>query len=176
MLSSVSIINQGHDSQLKNPTADTIAYSAPMLATRSVSPRLVLAGAILLTCGYVVRATREVSVSIRVVDGTTGQRVPVRVRLQDSTGMTPRVSGALGVSENALPVPKQAIAVMWGQDDRAQGYALQPDGAFYVDGEFEAQLPLGTYTLTVSKGFEYLQQSIPLEIRASASTHDFPTS
>jgi len=143
-----------------------------MLVTRRVSPRLVLAGAILLTCGYVVGTTREVSVSIRVVDATSGQRVPVRVRLQDSTGSTPRVSGAVAVSENALPIPKQAIAVMWGQDDRAQGYALQPDGAFYVDGEFEAQLPPGTYTLAVSKGFEYLHQSIPLEIRASASTHE----
>ena len=137
-----------------------------MLRGRSVSPRLMLAGALLLAGGYAVHVGRDVSLAIRVIDGGTGQTVPVRVRLQDATGMTPRVSGALAVSENALPIPKQAIAVMWGQDDRAQGYALQPDGAFYVDGGFDAQVPPGTYTLTVSKGFEYLQQSIPLDITA----------
>jgi hypothetical protein len=122
---------------------------------------------VLLACGYAVDATRAVSLSIRVVDGATGHSVPARVHLQDAAGLTPHVSGALTVSENALPIPKQAIAVMWGQDDRAQGYALQPDGAFYVDGGFEAQVPPGTYTLAVSKGFEYLQQSIPLNITAS---------
>jgi hypothetical protein len=81
--------------------------------------------------------------------------------------VVPRVSGALAVSETALPIPKQAIAVMWGQDDRAQGYALQPDGAFYVDGTFDVQVQPGRYTLTVSKGFEYVQQSIPLDVSAS---------
>jgi hypothetical protein len=138
-----------------------------MVRARSVSPRLVLAGGLLLAWAYAVHATRDGALSIRVVDGATGQRVPVRVRLQDATGLTPRVSGALAVSENALPVPSQAIAVMWGQNDRAEGYALQPDGAFYVDGGFEASLPPGTYTLSVSKGFEYLQQSIPFAITAS---------
>lgn len=138
-----------------------------MCRRRGVSPRLVLAGALLLAGAYVVHAARDVSLSIRVVDGASGQRVPARIRLQDATGMTPRVAGALAVSENALPVPKQAIAVMWGQNDRAEGYALQPDGAFYVDGGFEAPVPPGAYTLTVSKGFEYLQQSMSLDIRAS---------
>jgi hypothetical protein len=132
------------------------------------SPRLVLAGAMLVACGYVVHATRDVSLSIRVIDAATGRRVPARVRLQDGAGATPHVSGALAVSDNALPIPRQAIAAMWGQNDRAEGYALQPDGAFYVDGGFEAPVPPGAYTLAVSKGFEYLQQSLPLEVRSRA--------
>jgi hypothetical protein len=132
-----------------------------------VSPRLILAGALFLAGGYAVHARRDVSLSIRVLDAATGQTMPARVRLQDAAGVTPHVSGALAVSDNALPIPRQAIAVMWGQDDRAQGYALQPDGAFYVDGGFEAQVPPGAYTLAVSKGFEYLQQSIPLSVTAS---------
>src|SRR3954468_8760248 len=123
-----------------------------MFRTPRVSPRLVLAGAMLVAGGYVVHATRDVSLSIRVIDAATGRSVPARVRLQDGRGVTPHVAGALAVSDNALPIPRQAIAVMWGQDDHADGYALQPDGAFYVDGGFQAQVPPGAYTLTVSKG------------------------
>lgn len=132
------------------------------------SPRLLLAGVIALAFGFALEATRDVRLSISVVDAATGRQTPVRVRLQDASGVTPRVAGALAVSESALPVPKQAISVMWGQNDRAQGYALQPDGAFYADGAFDAAVPPGAYTLTVSKGFEYLQQSIPLDVAAGS--------
>ena len=131
-------------------------------------PRLLLAGTLIAAFGYGVHATREGTLSIGIVDAATGQKVPVRVRLQDANGVAPRVSGALTVSETAIPIPKQAIAVMWGQQDRAQGYALQPDGSFYVDGAFDAAVPPGTYTLTVSKGFEYLRQSIRLDAAAGA--------
>jgi hypothetical protein len=134
---------------------------------RELTPRLLLAGVLLPAFGYALQATREVTLSISVVDAATAQTTPVRVRLQDASGITPRVSGALAVSESALPIPKQAIAVMWGQDDRAQGYALQPDGSFYVDGAFDTVVPPGPYTLTVSKGFEYLQQSIRLDVPAT---------
>ncbi len=148
-----------------------------MLGTRLAGwhvPRLrglrgrLLAGVLLLAFGYTLQATREVTVSISVVDAATGLRTPVRVHLQDASGATPRSSGALAVSESALPIPQQAIAVMWGQQDRAQGYALQPDGAFYVDGAFDAQVPPGSYTLTLSKGFEYVRHSIRLDVPAAA--------
>ena len=130
-------------------------------------PRLLAAGVLLLAFGYALHATRQGALSIRVIDAATGQRTPVRVRLQDARGTTPRVAGALAVSDTAIPIPKQAIAVMWGQQDRAEGYYLQPDGAFYVDGAFEASVPPGAYTLTVSKGFEYVQQSVALDVRAN---------
>lgn len=139
-----------------------------MRRLRGLSPRLVLAGVLLLALGYALQARRQVTVSVSVVDAATGEKTPVRVRLQDASGNTPRVSGALGISESAIPIPKQAIAVMWGQQDRAQGYALQPDGSFYVDGAFDALVPPGAYTLTLSKGFEYVQQSIPLDVPAAA--------
>ncbi len=130
--------------------------------------RLLLAATLLITLGYTAYARRDVPLSIAIVDAATGRRTPVRVGLQDATGTKPRVTGALTVSETAIPVPKQAIAVMWGQQDWPQGYALQPDGAFYVDGAFDVQVPPGAYTLTLSKGFEYVQQSIPLKVAAAA--------
>jgi len=62
----------------------------------------------------------------------------------------------------------------WGQQDRAQGYALQPDGAFYADGSFDVDVPPGSYTLTLSKGFEYRQQSIRLQVgQAAAAPREF---
>lgn len=134
---------------------------------RRVHPRLLLAAFIVMVLGYVAHARRDVVLSITVIDASTRQRTPVRVGLQDANGVRPRVSGALAVSETAIPIPKQALAVMWGQNDWPQGYALQPDGSFYVDGAFDAPVPPGAYTLTVSKGFEYVQQSIPLDVRAS---------
>src|SRR5262245_3264979 len=120
------------------------------------------------------RQTREATLSVRILDAATGNPTPVRVRLQDSRGNRPRVTGAAAISESAIPIPKQAVAVMWGWDDRAQGYALQPDGSFYVDGAFEIKAPPGDYTLTMSKGFEYRQQQASVTLKADDSvTREF---
>ncbi len=55
---------------------------------------------------------------------------------------------------------------MFGRNDRAEGYAYQPDSAFYVDGSFEVSLEPGSYQLTLSKGFEYLEQQLKIELTA----------
>src|SRR5271157_850281 len=115
------------------------------------------------------QVTRDAALSVQILDAATGRPTPVRIRLQDANGIRPRVRGALTVSETAIPIPRQAIAVMWGQQDRAQGYALQPDGSFYVDGAFDARLPAGVYTLTVSKGFEYTQQTDTIDLLPGAA-------
>jgi hypothetical protein len=138
-----------------------------MLRDKRVAVRGLAIAIALLVVAYGFQATRTATLAVTVIDAATGQRTPVRVRLQDSSGTTPRVSGALAVSENALPIPRQAIPVMWGQQDRPQGYALQPDGSFYVDGGFDVSVPSGTYTLALSKGFEYIRQSIPLNVPAA---------
>jgi len=134
--------------------------------------RLALAGALGVALAFAAHATQDLPLSIAIVDGSTNGRTPARVRLRDASGRTPAVTGALTVSETAIPIPKQAIAVMWGQQDRAQGYALQPDGAFYVDGAFDANVPRGTYTLTLSKGIEYLQETTQVDIGAGGATRE----
>jgi hypothetical protein len=58
---------------------------------------------------------------------------------------------------------------MYGQQDQAQGYAIQPDGSFYVDGGFDVRLPPGTYTLTIAKGFEYLHETQAIELKPGAA-------
>jgi hypothetical protein len=143
--------------------------SAPA-GRRRIPVRPLLAASCLLTLGVLAQVSREATLAVRVLDAATGLPTPVRVTLQDAKGTRPRVTGAVALSESAIPVPKQAIAVMWGQQDRAQGYALQPDGSFYVDGAFDVRVPPGAYTLTLSKGFEYVQQTVAVDLDAGATT------
>ena len=137
---------------------------------RRVPLRPFLAVSCLLAIGLVAQVSREATLTVRILDAATGRPTPVRITLQDGKGTRPRVSGALALSESASPIPKQAIAVMWGQQDRAQGYALQPDGSFYVDGAFDVRVRPGAYTLTMSKGFEYVQQTVTVDPDAGATT------
>ena len=137
------------------------------------SPRVIAAGVLVLTLGLSAQVTRDVTLSVRIIDASTGQPTPVRVGLRDQKGTGPAVSAALAVSETAIPIPRQAIAVMWGQQDRAQGYAVQPDGSFYVDGAFDVSVPPGSYALSLSKGIEYVQQQLSLDVKpTSGSTRE----
>ena len=131
---------------------------------RALPPRALAAGVMLLAFGVSAQVTRDVPLSVTIVDAATGRSTPVRVALQDARGNRPAVAGALAVSASAIPIPRQAIPVMWGRQDRAEGYAIQPDGAFYVDGAFDVSVPPGGYTLTISKGFEYIRQIVPLDL------------
>ena len=131
--------------------------------------RLVCAGLFVLSFIYSAQSSREASLSVRILDAGTGQPTPVRVLLTDSDGNTPRVTGALAVSESALPIPDAAISVMYGRYDRAEGYLLQPDGSFYVDGSFKAQLPPGSYSLKLSKGYEFVAQTVKLNLNPGES-------
>ena len=90
--------------------------------------RLALAAVFVFALVQSAQITREGALSVRILDAA-GRPVAVRVRLEDAAGNRPKVTGALAVSESAIPIPKQAIAVMWGQQDRAEGYAIQPDGS-----------------------------------------------
>jgi hypothetical protein len=127
-----------------------------------------LAGIFALAVVQFAQVTRQASLTVRITD-EKGRPTPVRVHLEDSAGNKPRVRGALAVSDSAIPIPRQAIAVMWGQQDRAEGYVDQPDGSFYVDGSFDVTLPAGSYRLTISKGFEYTPQTVAIDLAPSAS-------
>lgn len=126
--------------------------------------RLAIAGLFAFAVIQLAQESRDVRLTVRILDDATGRPTPARIRLEDSHGARPRAHGAVAISESAIPIPKQAVAVMWGQNDRAQGYALQPDGSFYADGGFDVRMPSGAYRLTVSKGFEYVEQSTPLDL------------
>jgi hypothetical protein len=129
--------------------------------------RLTMAALFVLALIQFAQSTRDAELRVRIFDGD--RPTPARVHLEDSHGIRPKARGAVGVSDTAIPIPKQAIGVMYGQNDRAQGYTDQPDGSFYVDGAFDVRVPPGTYKLTVSKGFEYDPQTVTLDHAAGAS-------
>ncbi|HYF68916.1 MAG TPA: CehA/McbA family metallohydrolase [Ohtaekwangia sp.] len=85
-------------------------------------------------------------VRIQIVDSLTSRPTPVRVRITKNDNRVVKI------------LPENAIAVMYGLWDHADGYGFQPDSAFYVDGFFELLLEPGRYTITLSKGVEYLNQ------------------
>ncbi|MDA0350211.1 MAG: CehA/McbA family metallohydrolase [Verrucomicrobia bacterium] len=94
---------------------------------------------------------------VEITDATTGEPTEARVRL-------------INVNDEAAEIPAVGIGVMYGRFDRAEGYAFQPDGAFYVDGGFEIEVVPGSYRLTISKGFEYLAKDIELELTPGGNT------
>lgn len=133
------------------------------------SRRALLLTIFALAVAISAQTTREARFSFQIVDEATGQPTAARVRVVDVAGETAVPSGALSISESALNAPPEAIAVLYGRDDRAEGYALQPDGSFYVDGVFTMNLAPGKYRLEVSKGYEYVRESRELDARAGSS-------
>ena len=82
-----------------------------------------------------------------------GQETPSRIRLTNSRGQV-------------APLPKEAVAVMYGHWDHADGYGYQPDSSFYGSGSFGLALEPGRYRLSVSKGHEYLPERRLLHVSA----------
>lgn len=107
--------------------------------------------------------------TVTITDAKEGRRTPARVRIVDESGkpLGLAASPKLGrVDEHQLAVPgsvpglpAQAIAVMYGRKDEAEGYGFQPDGSFYVSGSFDLPMPAGKFTITISKGYEYVAES-----------------
>ena len=95
----------------------------------------------------------QAHLAVQIIDETDGQATEARVRMT-------RPNGELA------QVPEVGIGVMYGRNDTAEGFAFQPDGAFYIDGGFEMDLPPGTYRIKVTKGFEYLPEEIELDLAA----------
>ncbi len=121
----------------------------------------------------------EARLSVTIIDAKTGRPTPVRVRITDETGRVlgppglalpknaPGFADArLGVPGEVPGLPKEAIGVMYGPNDSAQGFAFQPNGAFYVDGAFDLPMPAGRFWVTISKGYEYAQQTEELTCKA----------
>ena len=109
-------------------------------------PRSLLLVAVLLlvagTSTYLFGRS-EPTLRVSIVESGSGIPTAARVRVTDLAG-------------HAGPLPDEAIGVMYGMWDHADGFAYQPDSSFYVDGRFELALEPGTYVLSVSKGNEFI--------------------
>lgn len=94
----------------------------------------------------------ESSIHVSVIDFATKKPVAVRVRLTDANGHVPGL-------------PEEAISIMYGRNDQAEGYGYQPDSSFYVDSHFTLNLKPGTYSILLSKGTEYVDQTRQIEVK-----------
>ena len=82
----------------------------------------VFAAIIFLGCfagiaGKAYPAQGQPRLAVTILDETTGEPTPVRVRLTTPDG-------------KPADVPAVGISVTWGRSDLAEGYAFQPDGSF----------------------------------------------
>ena len=121
----------------------------------------------------------EARLSVTIMDAKTGRPTPVRVRITDEAGR-PFGPPGLGLPRNnpggaearlAAPgsvpgLPSEAIALMYGPNDSAQGYGFLFNGAFYVDGKFDLPMPAGKFVVTITKGYEYVRESEAITFRA----------
>lgn len=120
----------------------------------------------------------DARLTVTIVDAATGRPTPVRVRITDEGGR-PLGSPALAIPRNApaaiearlavpgtVPgLPPEAIAVMYGESDSAMGYGFQFNGAFYVGGAFDLPMPAGRFTVTITKGYEYVRLVETLDVK-----------
>ncbi len=137
---------------------------------RASAALLPVATGVLLGLLYFLTASAATdgTLQVTIAEAASSDPTPARVRITNAAGqpVSRPTRGALAIPGEALGVPKEALAVMYGTDDRADGYATQPDGAFYVDGAFEVTLPAGEYQVEVTKGYEYVRQRHPVTMSA----------
>jgi hypothetical protein len=101
---------------------------------------------------------------LTVKDAATGDVVPARVGLYDSTGRSPLASDeALMLQRFSDELRMLAVndRTFWPSENRQ---------AFYVDGTYAARPPAGTYELVITRGPEYRAHRSMLQVTADRST------
>jgi hypothetical protein len=112
-----------------------------------------------------VRATAQGTFKLTVKDAETGALVPARVGLYDSTGRAPLAS------DNALMLQRFADDLrMLPVNDRTFWPSTNRQ-AFYVDSEYEAKVPVGTYELVATRGLEFRAFRGTIDIKANQTNN-----
>jgi hypothetical protein len=104
------------------------------------------------------------TVRLTFEDAKTGRAVPARVGLYDSTGRAPLASSrALMLQRFADDLRMLAVneRTFWPSENRQ---------AFYVDGTYEAKVPVGTYELVATRGPEFKAWRGTVEVRSDSVT------
>ncbi len=92
------------------------------------------------------------SVKVTVTDQFTENPTAVRVKITDAKG---HVAG----------LPEEAISIMYGRDDQPERFGFPPDSTFYIDGHLNLDLHPGKYNVSLSKGFEYEDQTLTINLK-----------
>lgn len=108
----------------------------------------------------------------RVVDGETGESTAARVTVIDAVGRSHVAEGAVPVAGECMDAaPSEWLDAARGEFPGA-GLLDPASGAkvFYVDGPVAMPVPAGRYRIRVSKGFEWEERSILIEVFPGEST------
>jgi hypothetical protein len=109
-------------------------------------------------------ATAHGTVKLTIKDAETGALVPARVGLYDSTGRAPLAS------DDALMLQRFADDLrMLPVNDRTFWPSANRQ-AFYVDSEYEAEVPVGTYELVATRGLEFRAFHGTVEVKANQTS------
>jgi len=95
--------------------------------------------------GAVAQNPDRGTLSVTIIDASTGQPTPARVKLTSLDGQS-------------YDFPREAIAIRWGRSDRYEGDVALRDSSFYVGGGFSMTLPAGRWRVAVTKGTEFVRQ------------------
>ncbi|WP_420449005.1 CehA/McbA family metallohydrolase [Candidatus Palauibacter sp.] len=101
---------------------------------------------------------------LTVEDAASGRSVPARFGLYDETGRAPLPS------ERSVLVHRfvDEVRLLWVNP--RTWWPSEHRLAFYVDGEYEARLPAGSYELVATRGPEYRGYQRTIEVRADETT------
>ena len=96
---------------------------------------------------------------LAVQDAGSGRPVPARIGLYDATGRAPLPS------ERSILVHRftDEVRLLWV--NQRTFWPSENRLAFYVDGDYEARLPAGTYELVATRGPEYRAYREEVEVR-----------
>ena len=103
-------------------------------------------------------------IHLETIDAATTRVVPARVGVYDVTGRIPLpAADALSVHRFADDARLQWLnrRTFWASDSRQ---------AFYVNGRYDATLPIGVYDLVATRGPEYRLARRKVEVRAGETT------
>ncbi len=101
---------------------------------------------------------------LAVEDAASGRPVPARFGLYDETGRAPLPS------ERSVLVHRfvDEVRLLWVNP--RTWWPSEHRLAFYVDGDYEARLPVGSYELVATRGPEYRGYRRTIEVRADETT------
>ncbi|MCY3599963.1 MAG: CehA/McbA family metallohydrolase [Gemmatimonadetes bacterium] len=101
---------------------------------------------------------------LSVEDAESGRPVPARFGLYDETGRAPLPS------ERSVLVHRfvDEVRLLWVNP--RTWWPSEHRLAFYVDGDYEARLPVGRYELVATRGPEYRGYQRTVEVRADETT------
>ena len=102
-------------------------------------------------------------IRIAVNDAATGKPIPARAGLYDSTGRAPLASDQAILVERFADKVRQLPLndrTFWPSANRV---------AFYLNGNYEAQVPAGQYELAVTRGPEYHAYYGTVDVRAGGT-------